>query len=146
MGRYAQIHCNLDAFRQYDASVFKNFAMPGESVLSVPRGVLQPSEYEQLQCSGRHDQFIVVLRGYLNLLSRHVDIQFCSEVQLLTTKGPSQCASLRLLLYVPPRCMRRHRVQSRIPFQFRKSIWPRRKVRTRRSTAGLATMSQTTRR
>jgi hypothetical protein len=34
---YGQVRANTlqsDAFRQYDASVFKNFAMPGESTLS----------------------------------------------------------------------------------------------------------------
>jgi len=34
---YGQVRANVlqsDAFRQYDASVFKNFSLPGESVLS----------------------------------------------------------------------------------------------------------------
>ena len=133
-----------DAFRQYDASVFKNFALPGESVLSFRVEFFNLPNTNQLQRSQFDDQFVVVLHGDFDFdsVSRH---SICSEVQLLTQRAQTNAQDCNHACCVPPRYMRRLRLRSRILYPF-KSTSRSPRDRIRQSTAGLAMTSRTTRR
>ena len=132
-----------DAFRQYDASIFKNFALPGESVLSFRAEFFNLPNTTSFNAPSSTIDAIVLLHGDFNLdpISRY---SICFEIQLLTTKA----LIMRKLVHYPDlcrsRCMRRHRFRNQIPYPF-KSTSRSRRGRIRRSTVGLVMTSRTTR-